>query len=132
MPHAELPVKRCSITEFSHGGALFAAVGRSNAILVYETYGAGPPAGAAYAAAAATGSPFGAAGGGAAWPPARQLRGHVSTVTGVAWSSDDRHLVSCGAGGAVYVWDAAAGTRLSGLEYVDKSCVYSAGGVWSG
>jgi len=140
LPAAELPVKRCSITRFSTGGGLFAAVGRTNTILLYETYGSGASTNPAYGAAAANGSPnsgassFGSGSGGGSgsgsaasgWAPTRQLKGHVSTVTDVAWSKDDRRLVSCGAGGAVYVWDVSTGVRLSGLEYVHKACVYTA------
>ncbi len=47
-------------------------------------------------------------------------------MTDAAWSADDRRLVTCSAGGAVYVWDVSAGARIASLEYVDKSCVYAA------
>ena len=35
---SEFPVKACNIVKFSHGGAFFAAVGRSNTIQVYHSY----------------------------------------------------------------------------------------------
>jgi WD40 repeat protein len=136
LPAAELPVKRCGIAKYSPSGGRFAAVGRANAILVYDVYApAASTAGAGlYAWAAATGAQ--AAGGGSGsssssgsggWAPAATLRGHVSSVTDVAWSADGRRLVSCGAGGAVYVWDPETGARLAGCEYIDKARVYTAG-----
>ncbi|GBF91925.1 hypothetical protein Rsub_04649 [Raphidocelis subcapitata] len=126
---AQLPVKRCSLARFSTRGGLFAAVGRSNVIQLYQTYAcpraaAGAPAYAAASSGAPPPPAAAAAAGAAAWLPAAALRGHVSSVTGLAWSSDDARLVSCGAGGAVYVWDASAGSRLAALDYVDKACVY--------
>jgi hypothetical protein len=35
---SEFPVKACNIVKYSHGGAFFAAVGRSNMIVVYHSY----------------------------------------------------------------------------------------------
>jgi hypothetical protein len=43
----------------------------------------------------------------------------------MAFSSDERLLCSTGAGGAVYFWDIASGSRLSDSEYVDKRCIYA-------
>lgn len=31
---ADLPIKKCTLAKFSHGGHLFAAVGRTNVIMV--------------------------------------------------------------------------------------------------
>jgi hypothetical protein len=127
-------VRRCAIAKFSHGGGLFAAVGRSNVIQVYNAFdpAASAAGGGAYAAAAAVAAPCGgsgsASGAAGGWAPAAQLRGHVSSVTDMAWSGDDRRLVSCGAGGAVYVWDPATGARLAGCEFIDKARIYTAGG----
>jgi WD40 repeat protein len=59
------------------------------------------------------------------------LKAHVSTVTDLVFSGDDRRLVSSGAGGAVYFWDMSTGARLMELEYVDKQCVYYTGGCSS-
>lgn len=59
------------------------------------------------------------------------LKAHVSTVTDLVFSGDDTRLVSSGAGGAVYFWDLATGSRLMELEYVDKKCVYFAGEIGS-
>lgn len=58
--------------------------------------------------------------------PLHVLKAHVSTVTDFVFSGNDQRLVSCGAGGAVYFWDLATGSRLMELEYVDKKCVYYA------
>ncbi|KAL0279051.1 UNVERIFIED_CONTAM: hypothetical protein PYX00_000691 [Menopon gallinae] len=46
------------------------------------------------------------------------LKGHNAKVTGLAWSTDDRKLVSCGTEGAVYEWDMTIGKRVG--EVVTK------------
>lgn len=70
--------------------------------------------------------------GGGGLTPLAVLKAHVSTVTDLAWARDGAHLVSVGAGGAVYWWEVGSGTRLMELEYVDKACVYTAGGCLCG
>lgn len=149
---ADLPVAKCAVARYSHGGAMLAAVGRSNAIVVYPAYygggagasGGSPPTGGSnshYAQRSASGSrgpgvsaaaAAAAAGigtdGACVMRPLCVLKAHVSTVTDLAFSGDDRRLVSSGAGGAVYFWDLSTGSRLIELEYVDKQCVYYTGG----
>ncbi|KXZ44685.1 hypothetical protein GPECTOR_63g14 [Gonium pectorale] len=98
-PVFEAPLKRASVVRFSTGGALFAAVGRNNAILLHATYHGQPQLAA--------------------------LRGHASPVTDLAFSADDRMLVSTGTGGAVYFWDLATHTRLVEMEHVDKQAAFS-------
>jgi WD40 repeat protein len=150
---AQLPVARCSIARYSHGGGMLAAVGRNNTIAVFSVfYGQCGATAAAAAGAAACGlgasskQPRGASGsqppcvpplgaaracaafsGGSSLAPVALLKGHISSVTAVAWSADDRRLVSVGAGGAVYTWDVAASSRLVELDFVDKALVYCAG-----
>uniref|UniRef100_A0A383W626 Uncharacterized protein n=1 Tax=Tetradesmus obliquus TaxID=3088 RepID=A0A383W626_TETOB len=152
LPVADLPVAKCSVARYSHGGALLAAVGRTNAIVIYPAYygagggasGASPPTGGSSshyaqrssagdsgrgsggyfsAAAAAAASGIGTDGA-CVMRPLFVLKAHVSSVTDLVFSGDDRRLVSSGAGGAVYFWDMSTGARLMELEYVDKQCVY--------
>ena len=52
---------------------------------------------------------------------AGKLRGHMSAITAIRWSADDRTLASVSAGGDVYLWDAASCTRLRDVEHVDKA-----------
>ncbi|WIA33170.1 hypothetical protein OEZ86_006317 [Tetradesmus obliquus] len=152
LPVADLPVAKCSVARYSHGGALLAAVGRTNAIVIYPAYygagggasGASPPTGGSsshyaqrssagdsgrgsggYSSAAAAAAASGIGTDGACvMRPLFVLKAHVSTVTDLVFSGDDRRLVSSGAGGAVYFWDMSTGARLMELEYVDKQCVY--------
>jgi WD40 repeat protein len=65
--------------------------------------------------------------GGAVLEAIAVLKGHVSSVTDLVFTGDDKRLVSTGAGGAVYFWDLSTGTRLTELEYVDKKCIYCSG-----
>ena len=52
------------------------------------------------------------------------LKGHTGQITAMAWSSDDRALVSCADDGSVYQWDVAdSGRRMH--ELVIKSCAYN-------
>jgi WD40 repeat protein len=44
-----------------------------------------------------------------------RIRGHTSTVNGVAFSPDGKWLASCGADGAVFVWNVATGTEVRAL-----------------
>jgi WD40 repeat protein len=74
MMRAEFSVKKCNLAKYSNGGAVFAAVGRTNVIVVHHAY---------------------------SLQQLGQLKGHVSAVTSLQYSSDDRVLVSTGAGGAV-------------------------------
>lgn len=52
------------------------------------------------------------------------LRGHFGSVLSLAWSNDDKHLVSCGNDGAIYEWAIESGERIG--ESVQKGLVYSA------
>jgi WD40 repeat protein len=131
-PVAELPVVKCSITRYSHAGGLLAAAGSSNTIFVYPAYyghegaagrASSRPAGQSRSAAVAAGSGEG----GAVLEAVAVLKGHVSSVTDLVFTGDDKRLVSTGAGGAVYFWDLSTGTRLTELEYVDKKCLYCSG-----
>jgi hypothetical protein len=156
LPVADLPVAKCSVARYSYGGALLAAVGRTNAIVVYPAYygsGAGasgttaPVGGSSshytqrssagdsgrgsggYSSAAAAAAASGIGTDGACvMRPLFVLKAHVSTVTDLAFSGDDKRLISSGAGGAVYFWDMSTGARLMELEYVDKQCVFYTGG----
>ena len=49
-----------------------------------------------------------------------KLKGHVSAVTALHWSTNDSILLSASAGGAVYYWDLAIQRRILASEYVDK------------
>ncbi len=73
----EAAIKRPSCVRFSHGGALFAAVGRSGAIALHATY------------------PY------RAQPALGLLKGHATAVADLAFSPDDRTLISVGVGGAM-------------------------------
>ena len=94
---ADIPMKKCTLASFSNGGHMFAVVGRGTSVSIYATY-------------------------------SRQLlatmKGHISTVTKLRWSLDDRRLISVGAGGACYIWDIKTFSRLADEEYVDKTCSY--------
>lgn len=94
---AEFSVRRCNLVRYSHGGSAFAAVGRSHTILVHHAY---------------------------SMQQLGQLKGHVSAVTALSFSPNDRMLVSSGAGGAIYFWDMNTLTKISELEYVDKMSIY--------
>ncbi|GMH32503.1 hypothetical protein BSKO_00337 [Bryopsis sp. KO-2023] len=94
---AELPVKKCTMARFSDGGHIFAAVGRANAIVIFDSY---------------------------THQQLAMMKGHVSTVTGFRWANKDRYLVSVGAGGACYTWDMGSFSRDSDREYVDKKNTY--------
>lgn len=104
-PVAELPVFKCSITRYSHTGGLLAAAGSNNTILVYPAYyghegaagraSSSRPAGQRRSAAVAAGSGEG----GAVLEVVAVLKGHVSSVTDVVFTGDDKRLVSTGAGG---------------------------------
>ncbi len=95
---AEFGIKRCNLVKYSTGGAFFAAVGRTNVIVIHHAYG---------------------------MQQMGQLKGHVSAVTSMNFSPDDRIMVSTGAGGAVYFWDLKSFSRLVDLEYVDKRLIFS-------
>lgn len=136
-PMAELPVAKCNVVRYGHTGGLLAAAGGSNTIYVYPAcYGYEGAAGRAssistrvpgHSHSAAVGA--GSTDGSAVLEAVVVLKGHVSTVTDLVFTGDDRRLVSTGAGGAVYFWDLSTGTRLVELEYVDKKCVYCSGEV---
>jgi WD40 repeat protein len=156
LPVADLPVAKCSVARYSHGGALLAAVGLTHAVVIYPAYygsgggasGATPSVGGSsshyaqrssagdsgrgsggYSSAAAAAAASGIGTDGACViRPLLVLKAHVSTVTDLVFSGDDKRLVSSGAGGAVYFWDMSTGARLMELEYVDKQCVYYTGG----
>lgn len=44
-------------------------------------------------------------------------------MTGLAWSTDDKKLISCGWDGAVYEWDMTIGKRVG--EVVTKGIAHS-------
>ncbi len=112
-------MKKCTLARFSQGGHLIATVGRSNAIHIYPTFTWG----------AGTSSALGPSHTGMSASPVaiHQLKAHVSTVTDVAFTTDDTRLISVGAGGACYFWDLQTGSRIIELEYVDKKCIYYSG-----
>ena len=59
------------------------------------------------------------------------LKAHVSAVTDLSFSADDRMLVSVGAGGAVYFWSMAIFARVHEMEHVDKRCMYMGGAFFN-
>lgn len=73
----DFAIKSCRECRFSNGGSMFAAV-NGNTIQIYNTY---------------TCENIGI------------LRGHNGKVRSIAWSADDRRIVSAGLDGAVYEWD---------------------------
>jgi WD40 repeat protein len=136
-PVAELPVARCSLARYSHGGGLLAAVGRNNAITLFPSfYGDGPACSSPAASSSnkAASSRHGAAqhASGArshlrstgVLAPAAVLKGHVSSVTDMVFTRDDQRLITSGAGGALFTWDVATGSRLVQLDHVDKKLVF--------
>lgn len=70
----EVVMKKVGVVRYSPGGGMLAAVGRTNTILVHSSY---------------------------SHQQLGSLKGHVSVVTDLGFSADDRTLVSTGAGGAV-------------------------------
>jgi WD40 repeat protein len=128
---ADLPVAKCNVARYSHTGGLLAAAGSSNTIYVYPAYygheGAAGRASSTRPAAHTHTHSAEAAAGGAVLEAVAVLKGHVSSVTDVVFTGDDRRLVSTGAGGAVYFWDLSTSSRLVELEYVDKKCLYISG-----
>ncbi|GIL77102.1 hypothetical protein Vretifemale_6658, partial [Volvox reticuliferus] len=103
--HFDVAMKRPTAVRFSTGGALFAYVGRTNAVHLHATY---------------HGQPLLAT-----------LKAHASTVTDLRFSADDRMLVSVGGGGAVYVWDLNTYSRVMDLELVDKQALYCSVAVYN-
>ncbi|CAL8278556.1 unnamed protein product [Lota lota] len=91
----EFTVRGCRECVFSHGGHLFAAI-NGNVIHIYSV---------------------------TTFDNMLTLKGHNGKVQAMAWSADDRRLVSCGTDGAVYEWNTLSGKRES--ENVLKSCVYA-------
>lgn len=132
-PMAELPVVKCNVSRYSHTGGLLAAAGSSNTIYVYPAYygyegAAGRPSNISTRAPGHSHSAaVGGGDGSAVLEAVVVLKGHVSTVTDLVFSGDDKRLISTGAGGAVYFWELSTGTRLIELEYVDKKCIYCSG-----
>jgi len=92
--YKEINVKHCKDVRFSKGGQFFACC-NSTTVSVYDFYDLTKLA---------------------------DLRGHSSKVKSLAFSDDDRTLVSGGTDGAVYVWDWLHGKRLG--EFVQKGCQY--------
>uniref|UniRef100_A0A061RT72 Wd repeat-containing protein 65-like n=2 Tax=Tetraselmis sp. GSL018 TaxID=582737 RepID=A0A061RT72_9CHLO len=91
----EFPIKSCRECKFNHGGSMFAAV-NGNTVQIYNTY---------------------------TCENVGNLRGHNGKVRSVAWSADDRFIVSAGLDGAVYEWDVLSFKRVR--ENVLKGCNYS-------
>ncbi|XP_055839283.1 cilia- and flagella-associated protein 57-like [Episyrphus balteatus] len=54
----------------------------------------------------------------------RTLKGHNGNVLSLAWSRDDKYLISGGAEGAIYQWDVETGQRIQ--EIVQKGTEYRA------
>lgn len=52
---------------------------------------------------------------------AATLQGHMGAVMSLSWSPDDTVLISAGAGGALYRWDAVRFERLREADHVDKA-----------
>lgn len=50
------------------------------------------------------------------------IQGHHGKILSLAWSSDDKFIVSCGNDGAVYEWELATGCRTN--ECVQKGTEY--------
>lgn len=80
---AELPEKMCREVRFSNGGDMFAAVYQAN-IVLYSTF---------------------------SFERLGVLTGHISMVSSLAWSADDKYLLSAGQDGAVYEWEIYAQDR---------------------
>ena len=91
---ADFAIPKGDAVAFSNGGHLLAAVGKGSTISVFSS--------CTYACVA-------------------RLKGHVSTVTGMSWSSEDEVLVSTSSGGATYFWDVSTQQRIKDLDYVDKT-----------
>lgn len=80
-PIKDFAMRGVTSVAFSHGGQFFAAA-NSATLSIMETY---------------TGSVL------------RTLRGHSDRISSLAWSADDRTLVSSGRDGIIYRWDVASG-----------------------
>ncbi|EFJ40424.1 hypothetical protein VOLCADRAFT_99792 [Volvox carteri f. nagariensis] len=104
-PHFEVAMKRPSVVRFSTGGAMFAYVGRTNAVHIHATYHGQPQLAA--------------------------LKAHASLVLDLRFSVDDRMLISVGVGGAVYFWDLNTFSRVMDLELVDKQALYCSVAVYN-
>ncbi|MEW5309048.1 MAG: hypothetical protein WDW38_000960 [Sanguina aurantia] len=94
----EVVMKKVGVVRYSPGGGVLAAVGRTNTIMVHSSY---------------------------SHQQLGSLKGHVSVVTDLGFSADDRTLVSTGAGGAVYFWDMASFKRMPEHEFVDKRSIFT-------
>jgi hypothetical protein len=96
---AELPEKMCREVRFSNGGDTFAAVYQAN-IVIYSTF---------------------------TFDRLGVLTGHISMVSSLAWSADDRYLLSAGQDGAVYEWELYLQDRrfAEDAEPVRKGVKYS-------
>lgn len=58
------------------------------------------------------------------------LKGHNGTVLSVAWTRNDKYLISGGNEGAIYQWDVETGERLQeivqkGTEYVSVCSTFN-------
>lgn len=91
----EFAVKACREVRFSHGGQFFAAA-NNNVVQVYSTY---------------TGDLVGV------------LRGHSNRVTAISWKHDDRKLLTCGADGAILLWNLRTATKM-GDGHSQARCTY--------
>lgn len=89
----EFPIKACRECRFSNGGHLFAAV-NGTAVFLYATY---------------------------TCEAITSLRGHNGKVRALAWSADDRYLLSVGADGAIFRWDVRDGKPQSTTTISDTS-----------
>nr|XP_040582177.1 cilia- and flagella-associated protein 57-like [Lepeophtheirus salmonis] len=92
----EFNVKASSVSSFSCGGHLLAAASSVPQISLFSTVD---------------------------FQNRVNLRGHEGHVTSLAWSSDDRKLVSCADDGSLYEWNIDEGYRVE--ENVLKECSYN-------
>ncbi|GLD97629.1 hypothetical protein PINS_up006319 [Pythium insidiosum] len=92
----EFAIKACREVRFSHGGQYLAAA-NNNVVQVYATY---------------TGELVGV------------LRGHSNRVNAIAWKHDDRKLLTCGADGAILVWNLRTATKV-GDGHSQARCTYT-------
>ena len=91
----EFPIRGCKLSQFSNGGHLFAVVHGFN-ILIYNF---------------------------SKFEIVSNLQGHSHKISSLSWSPNDMYLVTCGADGAIYQWDAVKNQRV--YEVVKRSRQYT-------
>eukprot|EP00727_Mastigamoeba_balamuthi_P002297 m51a1_g12064 hypothetical protein (1353) ;mRNA; f:43-5360 len=95
-PEHGFPIKGCREVRYSHGGQFIAAVAQVG-INIYSTI---------------------------TNTLVSTLRGHVGQVKALAWSKDDKRLVSVSVDGAIYEWSTQTWQRAQ--DNVLKTCAYTA------